>query len=551
MFGRIFGRGKDETDQAVCAQCGRTLLVGEWTQNVVGADGHEYLICSLCGQSAALADVGPVASGTTPANNGRVRESRSELPQALEYGAEAGALAQPEPAPAAAPVAAPVATAAFLTAEPQAGEKRDSRSESDAFWRALKEKDAEIERLQAELARMDAEKQELAGQLALARTQLGTQASQAAVPQQPLVPAAAALAFAAEAEAPAPVAPEPAAEVVLAAEVAAVVAHEPAEPPRVDASEPGERTWGETPAEFAAELAALRDEEAALQPEAAAEPAPFVGVAAVAQPAASEPQDAAPVAAAAAEDVPPVVFENTQPIPALTDELIAADATSQAAAAPPVAESETTLTPETGGPAPFVAAAAAAQPQTPPAPPEPTAAELEAEAASLTLLQRGVDLLNVSAVPHKIAETSDQLGIPMVNVAFDGQSTQVTFMWSMGWYRYDVDADSGAVRMGERGYDERADLRPNASVRADGTVQLAPAQISRAAKAPAGSEPEPPVAPAGGPAPAAGVPAEPEPPSVAAQKAPEILSKSLLGQRSDDDVASWEQTQAREFDWNR
>ena len=84
-------------------------------------------------------------------------------------------------------------------------------------------------------------------------------------------------------------------------------------------------------------------------------------------------------------------------------------------------------------------------------------------------------------------------------------------------------------------------------MRADGTVQLAPAQISRAAKAPAGHDPEP-VAPAAAPAPGA---AEPEPPSVAAQKAPEILSKSLLGQRSDDDAASWEKTQARDFDWNR
>ena len=49
MFGRIFGRGKDDQDQAVCAQCGRTLLAGEWTQKIVDADGHELLICSLCG----------------------------------------------------------------------------------------------------------------------------------------------------------------------------------------------------------------------------------------------------------------------------------------------------------------------------------------------------------------------------------------------------------------------------------------------------------------------------------------------------------------------
>jgi hypothetical protein len=83
-------------------------------------------------------------------------------------------------------------------------------------------------------------------------------------------------------------------------------------------------------------------------------------------------------------------------------------------------------------------------------------------------------------------------------------------------------------------------------VHADGTVQLAPAQISRAA---AQRQPErqpeqaAPVQDA--------VPAEPETPRVAAQKPPEILSKSLLGQRSDDEAASWEQTQARDFDWDR
>ena len=83
-------------------------------------------------------------------------------------------------------------------------------------------------------------------------------------------------------------------------------------------------------------------------------------------------------------------------------------------------------------------------------------------------------------------------------------------------------------------------------MRGDGTVQLAPAQISRAAaQRPPERAPEPEAVPA------ESAPAEPEPPSVAAQKPPEILSKSLLGQRSDDEAASWEQTQARDFDWDR
>ena len=77
MFGRIFGRGKDDQDQAVCAQCGRTLLAGEWTQTVVDERGEERLICSLCGQAYVGGDE-PVAAAPAPANNGRVRETRSE-----------------------------------------------------------------------------------------------------------------------------------------------------------------------------------------------------------------------------------------------------------------------------------------------------------------------------------------------------------------------------------------------------------------------------------------------------------------------------------------
>ena len=182
MFGRIFGRGKDDQDQAVCAQCGRTLLAGEWTQTVVDEHGEERLICSLCGQTYAGGNE-PVAAAPTPANNGRVRETRSE--------------ARYEERPAPAP------------ADPPA---HDTHAESDAFWQALKDKDIQIEGLKAELARAEAERQELAGRFA----RLGS-------------------------------------------------AEEEPEPGSLtgDSSEPGERTWGETPAEFAAEMAALREAEAA------------------------------------------------------------------------------------------------------------------------------------------------------------------------------------------------------------------------------------------------------------------------------------------------
>ena len=185
MFGRIFGRGKDDRDQAVCAECGRTLLAGEWTQTVVDDRGNERLICSLCGQAYAGAGE-PVAQAPTPANAGRMRETRSE--------ARSG-----DPAPSPEPAVAPDAVAP----EPAA----HARGESDALWLALKDKDAQIEALKARLAQAEAERQELAGRLAHLETSDAAEAEPGSV--------------------------------------------------TMDSSEPGERTWGETPAEFAAELAAL------------------------------------------------------------------------------------------------------------------------------------------------------------------------------------------------------------------------------------------------------------------------------------------------------
>ena len=78
MFGRIFGRGKDEPEQAVCAKCGRTLLAGEWTRRVTGPDGENRLLCSLCGPDLPLDQDEPPETTWTPANNGRVRETRQD-----------------------------------------------------------------------------------------------------------------------------------------------------------------------------------------------------------------------------------------------------------------------------------------------------------------------------------------------------------------------------------------------------------------------------------------------------------------------------------------
>ena len=260
-----------------------------------------------------------------------------------------------------------------------------------------------------------------------------------------------------------------------------------------DSSEPGERTWGETPAEFAAEMAALAEADSAkAQPrEIWDEPAPVAEESAVADEVVVEAVtvenavQAAPAEAIAIDEavepreepavVPPAaaspaVFEDTQPIDVVTEgedastgEIAAAEASAQSA---------------DGGELPGELPGKLPDEAQEPAP--ESAAEATAAAASLTLLQRGVDLLNVSRVPRKIAETNEQLGLPHVHAGFDGEVVAVTFMWTMGWYRFNVDLDSGDVGMDDRGYEELT-LPPNASVRADGTVQLAPAQISRAA----------------------------------------------------------------------
>jgi hypothetical protein len=497
MFGRIFGRGKHDHDPAVCAECGRTLLAGEWTQTIIDEHGDERLICSLCGQAYAGAGEA-VAASPTPANNGRVRETRSEA--VLD---DRAAFAAPPAAEQPFEVLATAAAASARSSAPRPG----SRAESDAFWQALKEKDDQIERLRAQLARAEAERQELAARFA----RLGGAEEQ----------------------------PEPGSLTG-------------------DSSEPGERTWGETPAEFAAEMAALRPAgQTEPQPSAPAPAATLAETLVVeaavtaGEAAGAEPPAAATAGAAAAAATHPAVVEDTQPLPTVGDEMPAAAQAQHDARGGETA-------PPGGDTLPGEAAPHAGQPAA------PSAAEIEAAAASLTLLQRGVDLLNVSRVPRKIAETNEQLGLPHVHVGFDGETVAVTFMWSMGWYRFGIDLENGGVSMDDRGYDELT-LQPNAGVRADGTVQLAPAQISRAAAQRAQAAPEPagPTQPAAAPAEPAAAPVQPtaapaqsagggpETPREAAQKAPEFLSKSLLGQRSDDESASWEQTKARDFDWNR
>ena len=157
-------------------------------------------------------------------------------------------------------------------------------------------------------------------------------------------------------------------------------------------------------------------------------------------------------------------------------------------------------------------------------------------------------------MPRKIAETNEQLGLPHVHVGFDGEIVAVTFMWTMGWYRFHVDLESGDVAHGRprlRGARRPAAQRRRARRRHGAAGAGADQSRRGAARAGRARRSAAQDARPRGERGAAGPAAEPETPREAAQKPPEILSKSLLGQRSDDETASWEKTKARDFDWDR
>ena len=115
MWGSLFGHGKDDVTEPSCAACGRTLLAGEWTQRVADDAGEEQLVCSLCAQASQA------AAGESPAAaTGSVVGARTSAP----------------------------------------------RTDSDTFWKALKDKDAEIARLQSRMTQIEAARRELAARLA-------------------------------------------------------------------------------------------------------------------------------------------------------------------------------------------------------------------------------------------------------------------------------------------------------------------------------------------------------------------------------------------------
>lgn len=479
----LFGRGKDNKAGPVCAECGRTLLAGEWTQRVVGDDGEELLICSLCSRDRSAA-AGPSATVSTGSTASRIQETRSD---------------------------------------------------SDAFWKALKDKDAQIELLESRLAQVEAEREELAARLAHLQRQVSGEAPYNGA-LTGASPAAATPPYAAD-TAPATIRTASSASASLtpaAAEAAADVAAAGSSTAEAVAEPPAALTGGFHPYDALGEPVAEPPEAhpyRALEPEIIEKDdlgatMPGVNQAFIDQPVA-DPSKTMPGI--------PVVVSETVAAEAASPDSSAASANSGASHVPASAD--------TAG-ADVAPGASSALP------------EIEADAASLTLLQRGVDLLNVSPVPKKIAETNEHLGIPSVHVGFDGDALAVTFLWTVGWYRYTVDIQgSGTVRLGDRGYDERQDLIPNAGVRADGTVQLAPARITRASAHPEAT----PLTRSGSAA--AGQAAQPsETPAERTYGEPaptvnrgDIISKSLAGKRTDDEdaVSSWEQQQAREFKWDR
>jgi hypothetical protein len=436
MLGRLFGRAKDNHDDTVCSSCGRTLLAGEWTQRIVDDDGSERFICSLCSPSEGS----PGSSPLEPADD---------------------------------------------TAAVTSGRVKPLRTDSDAFWRALKDKDAEIERLESHLARAEAEKQELAAQLA----QLRSESESGRPPEVG--------AETAEFAAPAFAADEGFGATQLQGDDAAPV-------PADDAARfPGDETAqlqtdDTAQAEDGAEMAAAFEHTDPRLGEALRR--------------ATEPASAS-TGSSAADDI--AGFDAAGDVAVFDAPGGVAGGASAPAVSPFDGATDDTLI---GEPAPSE--------------PAPSADELGPdELIPLTILQRGVDLLNVSAVPKRIVETNENLGMPQVHVGSQGESTLlVTFMWSMGWYQFQVElAESGRISLADRGYEERVDLRPNASVRADGTVQLAPSRI----KPPTPKDSS-----------------EAKPSGVTSGV---IISKSMMGQRTDDEnvPADWKSQRAPDFDWGR
>lgn len=547
MLDRLFGRGKqDQPAEPTCAACGRTLLPGEWAQTFVRDDGVEEIVCSLCSQSQGYVTVPPAAyeqAGAAPAPDAGPAVAPEPAPDLYDHSAAGVGVAY---AHAAAPVAEAHGAARWADTESGAatepvaaiGEPQlggGDRGESDAFWRALKDKDAEIARLQAEVMRLEAERRELGVQL--------DQARQVAAPAPP------------GAHEP-PISPEP----VWQTEGAAVSIPEPA------------TTHPETDAWSAPIVPGVADEwSTAATPEVTADPGPG-----------APPQPSLDTDIPVDLSVPPAPqapspYQAAQPAPIETATGAGAPEAPVAAAVDmptePIevlAAQEQHAGPEEWCPVCDTAEIPDVQPETIPVDSEEGTVQMQIapgshvpvvddqpativfepqpEPIDLVPLQRGADLFNVSDMPQKVAETNELLGLPKVNLSVDEKTMTAVFIWSMAWYEYTIDLDDGDVRLMDRGYDDRVDLAPNGTVRPDGTVQLIPLPTRRvvAQPPPAAAAPDVAIQPAPAPPPATDADEDRRP--VDAGKG-ELISKSLRGQRTDDEAVAWDEMAARDFDW--
>jgi hypothetical protein len=552
MLDRLFGRNKDDSQEPTCAACGRTLLPGEWAQTVIADDGREEIICSLCAQSgmadqqASPIEEPPIEAAPIPVS-GRPQPLRSRQ-----------------------------------------GRDAHDHEDSDAFWRALKDKDARISSLESELARAEAERQELSAQVSLLQRQLRGEAVtdwHAAAPfDEP----------AATAESVAP---------SMMADMEAQPFHLPPQAAE-EAEEQPLRAFAEAGSEPVAEAEPIAEAIPIAEAEHLTEAEPIAEAEHFAEADAASPADTAEmIAPPALQQEPEAAFVEQAEQPMPVDEPEPEDEVTAGIPLPPAVQAGGVLSQEEGPswlfdapphqtfgdtamppelrhavaeatpaladaydappaqdplPAaeaaplfapPDVPQAAAEQPSTfQPVEPEPepeqpvyTAEEIAAETLTLQVLQRGADLLNVSPAPRKIAETSESLGVPMAHLSSDGQTMSAVLLWSMAWYEFKVDLSTGDVALIERGYDDRPDLQPNAKARADGTVQIAPP--TRRPGAPRPAAPPPP--------PAAGPPAPDAATRPVAPGNADIISKSLKGQRTDDEAVAWDQMAARDFDWGQ
>jgi hypothetical protein len=504
MWDRLFGRNKEEGREPACAACGRTLLPGEWAQSVVTDEGFERVLCSLCAQSNLIADNAPPYTET------------EDVPGPISVSG------RPQPI------------------RPRT--QRESHEDSDAFWRALKDKDAQIARLESELLQAEAQRQELLAQISLLQRQLRGEAVtdwQAAAFEPHATPAAS--------WAPADTPPLAPASSVIPGDAALVSDDEPRQPAPAET----------TPAALGAAEATVAEASALPpQPDSMTDVEEDEHTASIArpQPGPATEQDA---------DAGPAWLFDTPPHQTFGGDTVAtlgAGALASSAEGHTEAESdEDAAAGDTGAPhgtpleqvpstmpveqdaqlerASFEAALASSQVEE--AAPAASTEELEAEERALPLLQRGADLLNVSGAPRKVAETSESLGIPFARLSSDGETVTAVFLWSMAWYEFAVDLASGDVSLKERGYEDRADLIPNAKVRADGTVQVTPLPTRRSTARPAQQ-----------PSSSAVAAREVESPPASPGKG-EIISKSLMGQRTDDEQNTWDEMSARDFDWGR